>query len=265
MNDTHHNEIRIFDSHIHLPSEGWEGHKPYIPTLEGAIAFLKGAGIAGAVFTPWQGVFAQHERDLEEGNAAALSFVERYPGFLVPGASIHPHFPDTSRRWLERFRSAGSNWVGELVPYSRPYSYLDAAFLDLCALCEAEGRILQLHGHEDILKVAERFPALRLVFSHLHVGLLERLAGLPNVWQDFSGAAGLLLGNIEQAVAALGPDRVLFGTDFTAHDPRCHRIRLESAVPDPVVRRKIAGENLNRLLALGGMRPLGYPMDSKGT
>ncbi len=252
--------VSVLDSHIHLPSEGFDGHTPYLRTVPEAVDALRAAGVCGAVFTPWRGVFARTERELEAGNAEALDLAERYPGFLLPGVSIHPAFPEASRRWLARYRAAGLKWVGELVPYQVAYAYTDTAFLDLCAECEAEGHILQLHGHEDILKVAERFPALRLVFAHLHIHLLPCIAKHPNVWQDFSGGAGLLLGNIEQAVAALGPERVLFGTDFTSHDPRCHQVRLAGAVPDPAIRRKVAGENLNRLLGLAGMAPLGLSM-----
>ena len=246
---------RILDSHIHMPSEGWEGHRPYLETVDEAVAFLKSSGIAGAVFNTWQGVFAKTGRDLDEGNAAALELAEKHAGFLLPGACIHPAFPEASRRWLARFRDAGYRWVGELVPYALPYNYTDSAFLDLCAECEAHGHILQLHGDEKILDVAARFPGLRLVFSHLHPHLLPRIAGHPNLWQDFSGGAGVMLGNIEQAVEALGPDRILFGSDFTTHDPRCHLARLTSAVADAAVRENILAGNLERLLKLGEMDP----------
>lgn len=242
----------VLDAHIHLPSEGWRGGPSFIATVKEALSFLKASGVGGAVFTTYRGVFAKTERDLEMGNAEALKLAEKHAGILLPGLTIHPRFPRASRRWLARFREQGFFWVGELVHYVKAYRYTDARFLDLCAECEAYGHILQAHGHEDLLEVARRFPRLRLVFAHVWGNLLPQLAKHPRVWQDLSGAAGLRLGEIEAAIKVFGRDRLLFGTDFTIHDPRCLQERLRSAVPHAADRRRILGNNLRQLLAEAG-------------
>jgi predicted TIM-barrel fold metal-dependent hydrolase len=245
----------IFDSHVHLPSEGWDGHKPWIRTVARAVAELKATGADAVLFNMWQGVFAETERDLEEANAEALALADTHAGFLFPGACLHPAFPAVSLAWLARFRERGFRWVGELVPYRKPYRYLDPAFLELAAECERQGHVLQLHGHGDIPILASYFPRLPVVCSHISVDLLPRLAEQPNVWLDISGGAGgLQLGCIEQARDVLGADRLLYGTDFTGYDPRCFQTRLRAAVPDAEERERIFSGNLLRLLEQAGSR-----------
>jgi predicted TIM-barrel fold metal-dependent hydrolase len=245
----------IFDSHVHLPSEGWAGHKPWVAKLDQAVERLKASGTDAVLFNMWQGVFAETETDLDQANAEALALAESHAGYLFPGACIHPAFPALSLDWLARFRERGFLWVGELVHYRKPYRYIDNAFLELAAECEKRGHVLQLHNHPDILSLAEWFPRLRLVCSHISLDWLPRLAPHPNAWLDISGGVGgLQLGCIEQAKELLGPDRLLYGTDFTGYDPRCYQTRLLTAAPDPVEREKIYSGNLMRLLAAAGSR-----------
>jgi predicted TIM-barrel fold metal-dependent hydrolase len=243
----------IFDAHTHMPSEGWAGYQSCFATVDEAVGYLKQAGTTAALFNTWQGVFAATEEDLEHGNAAALELSQQYQGFLFPGACIHPAFPDMSRRWLARFRALGHFWVGELVNYQKPYDYADAAFLDLAADCAAHGHVLQLHAHEHVFDVARRFPSLQVVCSHIDVKLCRRLVELPNAWVDISGAAwGLQIGMIEEACKVMGPDRLLYGTDFTGYEPRSFQVRLQSAVPAPEDRDMILSGNLLRLLDRAG-------------
>jgi predicted TIM-barrel fold metal-dependent hydrolase len=238
-----------------MPSEGWSKHAPSIPTVAGAVDYLKATGTDAALFNMWEGVLADTEEELEHANVTALELAARHAGFLYPGVCLHPAFPETSLRWLARFRELGYLWVGELVNYRKPYRYTDNAFLSLAAECAAHGHVLQLHGHDDIFDLAQRFPGLQVVCSHINVALCKRLATLPNTWVDISGSAGgLALGSIEGAFQAMGPDRLLYGTDFTGYEPRCFLLRLQLAVPAPADREKILSGNLLRLLKRTGSR-----------
>lgn len=247
----------IFDSHIHLPSEGWPGHTPWVTRVDQAVAYLKASGTDAALFNLWQGVFADTEQDLDQANAAALALAREYAGYLFPGACLHPAFPETSLRWLKTFRDQGCLWVGELVPYRKPYRYTDDAFMSLAAACAAGGHVLQLHNHDDIYDLARQLPELQVVCSHITVALCKKLAGLPNTWVDISGGAGgLQIGAIEAAREAMGVERLFYGTDFTGYEPRCFQTRLALAVPDAAEREKIYSANLLGLLErIGSRRP----------
>lgn len=245
----------IFDSHIHLPSEGWSGHTPWVTNADKAVAYLRAAGTDAALFNMWQGVFAETEQDLEEANAEALAIAARYEGVMFPGACVHPAFPEISLKWLKIFREQGHKWVGELVSYRKPYRYVDDAFMSLAADCAAGGQVLQMHAHADVYEVALRLPDLQVVCSHISIDLCKKLSALPNTWLDISGGVGgLHIGAIEGAVEAMGVDRVLYGTDFTGYDPCCYHTRLARAVPDEKDRDKIYSRNLLRLLKQAGSR-----------
>jgi len=238
----------ICDSHIHLPSPDWEHNAKFCSfgTVSAALDYLKRAGIGRAVFNTWQGVYCNSSAELDAGNTEVLQWAEREPEFLLPGAVIHPAYPEESRRWLAHFLSLGHRWVGELVNRSEiPFD--DARCLELFAECERHDHIVQLHGTPEVLEVARRFPKLRVVMSHIPADPTEA-AALPNVTLDISGAAGgLHIGALERAYRAFGPRRLLFGTDFTGYEPRAFLARVRVVIPARE-RPWVFEHNLRRLL-----------------
>ncbi|MHB0937897.1 MAG: amidohydrolase family protein [Armatimonadota bacterium] len=247
----------LIDAHTHMPSPGMEIYAPVNDTVEKAVRYLRDAGTDAAIFTPWRAVFAESAEDLQEGNAQALALAKEYDGFLYPGATIHPAFPELSLEWLARFRDLGYKWVGELVQYKLPYQYTDPEFLRLAEVCAEHGHILQSHIDVELIELARRFPELPVVNSHIDKALSPQQAEVPNLWLDLSGGAGgLHIGAMEAAFQAFGPDRLLFGTDFTGYEPRAFQVRLEAAVPEPAAREQIRWKNVARLLERMGSRPI---------
>jgi len=247
----------LIDAHTHMPSPSMEIYAPVNDTVEKAVRYLRDAGTDAAIFTPWRAVFAESAEDLEQGNAQALALASEYDGFLYPGATIHPAFPELSLEWLARFRNLGYKWVGELVQYKLPYHYTDPEFLRLAEACAEHGHILQAHIDEELIEVARRFPELTVVNSHIDMAACSRQAEAPNLWLDISGGVGgLYMGGIEAAYNAFGADRLLFGTDFTGYEPRSFQARLEAAVPNSEEREKVRWRNVVKLLEQAGSRPI---------
>lgn len=243
----------IIDSHTHLPSPGWPGHTNYFASEDLAVNYLKNAGIDAAIFNTWKGVFAETEQDVDEANAAALALYDRYPLFLYPGAVIHPSYPETSRKWLDEFRRRGLRWVGELVQYKCNIEFSEKAWLNLFEYCAGHGHIVQLHVSQGILKVADSFPKMQIICSHIDVDFLEKIVSRANISLDISGSTGgLAIGALEKAVTVMGADRVLFGTDFTGYEPRSFIVRTEAAVSNEQSRRKIFSGNVLGLLKKTG-------------
>ncbi len=239
----------IFDSHVHLPSPEWKHNAEFssFARVEPALEYLRAAGTGRALFNTWQGVFCNSAAELDAGNTEALALTQKYPDFLLPGAVMHPLFPEESRRWLARFRDAGYRWVGELVGYRCEIPFDDPRWLELFADCERHKHIVQLHGGPEVLTVARRFPALTVVMSHVPADPAEA-AALPNLWLDISGSAGgLCIGALERACAAFGPGRLLYGTDFTGYEPRAFIARVEVVIPE-TERSDVFAHNLLRLL-----------------
>jgi predicted TIM-barrel fold metal-dependent hydrolase len=54
---------------------------------------------------------------------------------------------------------------------------------------------------------------------------------------------------LEYAVEKIGPDRVLFGSDFSINDPSTVLARIHNSFLDPEQKAKVLAANLESLLA----------------
>ena len=125
--------------------------------------------------------------------------------------------------------------------------------MKLFEVCRDFGMIVQLHASPSVIRLAKRLPDLKIVNSHIDEKLLPELAECSNVMLDISGfAAGLRLNAMESARRKFGPDRLLFGTDFTVYEPEAFLLRSRNAFPDPEEREKLYSKNLLALLASAG-------------
>lgn len=248
----------ILDSHAHLPSgnHAKEADGAFIscfPDWRTAVDYSRRTGIDGMIFTTWEGVWADTGEELESANREVLA-IHACDRRLYPGVSIHPAFPACSEKWLKRFREQGFVWVGELVHYrANRGDYDSPEWLRLFELAGELGMIVQLHVSPSVIRLAKRLPELKIINSHIDEKLLPGLAECPNVMLDVSGfAGGLRFQSMESALREFGPDRLLFGTDFTVYEPEPFLLRSRHAFPDPEMREKLYSGNLLSLLASAG-------------
>ena len=61
--------------------------------------------------------------------------------------------------------------------------------------------------------VLEKVPSLKLILAHAGIPHFERLWRLPRVLFDVAAPQLVSLGTIKRMVAAVGPSRVVFGSD----------------------------------------------------
>lgn len=103
-----------------------------------------------------------------------------------------------------------------------------------------------------IADLALRHPDVPIIMAHLGGGGWRGVLDVkdcPNVVVDTSGAqpqAGL----VEYAVAQLGPERVVFGSDWPIRDFAVQRARVDGADLDEATRSLILGGTMARLLRL---------------
>lgn len=105
---------------------------------------------------------------------------------------------------------------------------------------------------EDVAVLAKRHPAVRIIMAHLTgCGIRGVLAirDCPNVWVDTSGGAPEA-GLVEYAVAQLGAERVLHGSDAPIRDFGVSLARVATAQISPAAKRRILRENARGLLRL---------------
>lgn len=105
---------------------------------------------------------------------------------------------------------------------------------------------------EDVATLAQRFPDVRLIMAHLTgCGVRGVLAvkSCPNVVVDTSGAAPES-GIVEFAVAELGAERIVYGSDVPIRDFGVAIARITGSALDAATQRKILHDNAAALLGL---------------
>jgi uncharacterized protein len=296
--------VRI-DSHVHYtPPALWPGmaeREPYWGLLLGSDPGPGAAGHAGL----------GPERLIEDMDAAGIDRVvlmgnywadhaacvvcndermalaRRWPGRLLPFASIQPKAGPAAIDELERCLDGGMGGVGELGPYGQGYGLDDPDFLRLAEACIEHDVPLNLHVSEEVghfypgksttplsayCGLALRYPELKLVLAHWGGGLIfyeimpEVRRALVNVCYD-TAASPLLYptGSIfKLALQTVDPAKVLYGSDYPL--PICRKAQrgpdfrpflaeIDGLGLDPETCDGILGGNAARRLGLGPVRP----------
>jgi predicted TIM-barrel fold metal-dependent hydrolase len=111
----------------------------------------------------------------------------------------------------------------------------------------------------DVAELARRHPRARIIMAHLNgAGLrgIEAIVDCPNVVVDTSGGDPQS-GIVEVAVAALGPSRVVYGSDAPIRHFGVSLGKVLGAELPDAVKRDLLWNNAARLLpARAGVGPL---------
>jgi predicted TIM-barrel fold metal-dependent hydrolase len=212
-----------------------------------------------------------------EQNECVLAAAQRYPRRLVPFCVVQPRAGAAAIAELERVSRLGCRGIGELFPDGQGFTLDDArtlgplleasAALDLIVLVhgsEPLGRLYPGKGHttpDRLLQLAviarEVAPGLPIVCAHLGGGLpfyelmpdVRDLAG--RLYYDTSAAAYLYDPRALAHVAAIAPDRLLFGSDYPVIGLR-RMVDYAAAAGLPAdPHAAMMGGNARRLLRLG--------------
>lgn len=196
-------------------------------------------------------------------NDETFWLMQRYPGYVTGFCYVNPRLGASAvTREVERCVARGFRGIKlEIANNARDASMrpvmLAAEKHDLVVLQHAWSmtKIRQRSFHtdpEDVATLARRFPKVRINMAHLTgCGVRGVLAvkACPNVFVDTSGAAPEA-GLVEYAVAQLGAERVLYGSDAPIRDFAVALARITGASLDARTRRKILHDNARKLLRL---------------
>ncbi len=242
----------IIDFHVHIfppeivrQREAWFNREPYfawlygrrsarLATAEDLVDALDRAGVRAAVAMN----FGWSDPELcRRTNDYLLDATRRFPGRIYPCVMVPFTDPDGAVAELERAVRAGAVGLGEVMP--------DGQGLDLdhpeglgpvLNAAAGLGLFVAVHASEPVghsypgkgtvwphrlERLYGRFPEVRFVFAHLGGGLPfyglmpEVKAAFRNVWFDTAALPFLYEPSAVKAVLEIvGPDRLLFGTDF---------------------------------------------------
>ncbi|OFW65716.1 MAG: hypothetical protein A2Y74_09620 [Actinobacteria bacterium RBG_13_63_9] len=201
-------------------------------------------------------------------NDYVLEAVRANPTRLAGLACVSPGVPGDKAE-LERCLDGGLRGCGELAPDpGEPEAIADLASISDCL--RERGLPLMVHASEPVghsyagkgrftpeacVALAQAYPGLSIVFSHLGGGLFlyERMpevrASLVDVFYD-TAAVPYLYDSVvyELAVAAAGPRKLIFGSDYPLLPVTRYLEGLECLAPEH--RAAVRGGNARRVFGL---------------
>jgi uncharacterized protein len=158
-------------------------------------------------------------------NQSVAGMLAAHPDRFLGWIFLNPTLPEDPLEELERWRQV-PGFVGvKLHPHWHRYRIEDA--LPIARRCEELALPILIHlgfgegGTWQLL--TDRCPKLELIFAHAGIPHYQRMwdqvAGNPNLYLDVSSPY-LSERLVRRAVAAVGPERVLYGTDapYGFHD-----------------------------------------------
>ena len=206
-----------------------------------------------------------------EANDYILESAKAFPDRLVPFCTVNPALGDVAIKELERCADLGARGIGELHSYAQGYRlddervmrpFMEAAMArDLIVLThssEPVGHIYAGKGTvtpDELCGFIETYPEAKIVCAHWGGGLPfyalmpEVSEALRNVYFDSAASPFLYVPDVfANAINLVGPDKVLFGTDYPLISHKRLLAQVESQGLDPETRAAILGGNARRLL-----------------
>lgn len=258
--ERHAEPVRVFDAHLHCPSESgnvWQWY-PVTKTFEEFVRYLDRTGVQRGIINSVRCQEAKTPAEFIAGNREVARYAEKYKGRFLGACVVNPLYIDESLREIEDCRKQlGFVWVGELCNYMAPFEYTIKEFQMLVEQVVKLNMVLDVHTElKEMEYIIQKFPQATIVFPHFGDGheyehifkRIDAVAAHPNTYLDTSGYGHDRVGMLEYAVKTIGPDRVLFGSDFSINCPATVLARIQSALISEEQKRKIFSENLQALL-----------------
>ncbi len=224
----------------------------------------KKAGVRLTIVSPLSGLLPRGQADVVSANAEASEIVRQTPG-LLQWVVVHPDHPDTFVQAADLLTAP--HCVGiKIHPEEHQYEIREYGGR-LFELAAAHNAVVLAHSGDskswprDFTPFANACPTVSLILAHLGNG--GGASGDPtlqvrdiqecehdNVYVDTSSARSILPGLVEWAVAEIGSERILFGTDAPLYWTAMQRARIDSAEITAEQKMDVLFRNTERLLGL---------------
>jgi predicted TIM-barrel fold metal-dependent hydrolase len=256
---TNKDPSQVFDCHLHCPpmkGEEWQWYK-VTNSFEDFVNYLDKTGVQKGIINS-QRSFGAKPEEFIAGNREVAGYVEKYKGRFLGACVVNPQFIEESLKEIEYCHNQlGFLWVGELCNYMVPYLYSIREFEMLVEQVVKLNMVLALHTeHGELEYIAQKFPHATIAFAHFgddheYEDIFKRIdivAQNPNFYLDTSGYGHDRVGVLEYAVKTIGPDRILFGSDFSINDPGTVIARIKNSFLTSEQKQKIFSGNILALL-----------------
>lgn len=278
----------IIDFHTHIfPKKIRENREKYFPDeatfsllynspkskLAGAqelIATMDEQGVDKAVIFgfPWK-----NPKTLSEHNDYIAESVEKFPKRLVGFCCLDP-FSEKAASETRRCLAGNFAGVGELACYQSGFDEEAVKHLEpIMEICRQADVPVLIHTNEPVghaypgkapmtfsqlYRLIRQFPENKMVLAHWGGGLFffylakkEVKESLRNVYFDTAASPYLYDPKVYRiAVQIMGPEKILFGSDYPLITPSRYFKEMQAAGLSPDETRLILGENAAKLLRI---------------
>jgi len=278
----------IIDFHTHIfPRRIRENRETYFPDeagfallyslpkskLAGAqdlIAVMDAQGIDKAVVFgfPWK-----NPNTLSDHNDYISASVEKFPKRLIGFCCLDP-FSQTAPAEAQRCLAGNFAGVGELAFYQSGFNERSIKHLEpIMEICRQADVPVLIHtnkpiGHQypgkvpltfpELYGLIRKFPENKIVLAHWGGGMFffnlvkkEIKESLRHIYFDTAASPFLYDPKVYSiAVQIVGPEKILFGSDYPLIDPSRYVKEMEAAGLSPDDTRRILGQNAAELLKI---------------
>lgn len=188
----------------------------------------------------------------DPANDAVLAACAPTRGRLVPFYFANPHRPATC------YQEQAGRWRGlEVSPAVHGVALTDdrvRALVEVAAQARHPVYVVCLSragcAVPDLVALAREFVSTDFVLGHCGIGNIDfhglnLIADCRNILVETSGGYSSVA---RAAIDRLGPERLLFGTEYPLQHPRVELAKFAALGPDPQCWRQIAWSNAHRLL-----------------
>ena len=256
---------QAIDIHGHLgtpsgfPQTGLE--KEFLNlSLEALHRQYQSQNITAACLSPMEALFPCCEQTLLDANSH-MEELSLTHSWLYQWVVVDPLYPASFQQAQRILKSPKCVGV-KLHPDANGYAIRDYGD-ELFSFCREQRAILETHSGdtnsmpEDFLPLADRFPEVTVILSHVGCGYdgdithqvrAVQAARHRNLYTDVSSGKSLLNHLVEWAAGELPPDRLLFGTDTPIHHVPMMKQRVEWADLTETQKERIFYRNALELL-----------------
>lgn len=198
------------DCHGHLGGRACHYHLPGC-TLDGIVRDMDRLGVLTVCAFGFTGVFS----DETPGNALVAEAVRRYPDRFVGFTQLNPHRGEADMlRQLERGARNGMRGI-KLIPHYQGYPQ-EGPLIDVACRWAHERKQIILNHHwgsvEQVERLTAQYPNACFIQGHTSTAYAQLMKVRPNL---FVCSCPLVPPSAcEDTVAAIGADRLLFGSDL---------------------------------------------------
>lgn len=198
--------------------------------------------------------------DFVEGNNNVLRLMKELPGLVQGYCVVNPRFGDMALDELDRCIAKGGMIGCKMYPVAPKWVASEACVYPVMEKLSKFRVPILIHADpvSPIFSLADRFPDATLLLAHMGGGGSDGPEGMYGVIHESKRHDNMYLDTttsnvesniVEEAVRTVGPERVLFGTDFPCLEAGAQFAKVKSAAITEDARSLVLGGNMLRLIA----------------